>query len=649
MNPVRIEIGEGDRIHIRSEFADKDKIKAMKGTRWSPDAKIWHGPLSMDLCRSLRRAFGERLQIGPELTTWARGQVAKEKRVAELGRAYDAELTLLPKVAPKLAERVAARTYQRSGAAFVAETRAALVADEVGLGKTTIALAGIVEAGNWEGQHLVVANKGPAMETAWHDEAVAFAGMDAYFMPDGKAKREALLRDFWKSEAPSKMLIVNKEMLRIKLTEWCAKCEAWFRDLEDERLANHYDAEHKTSKRIEKCEWPELFEIPWRSVTIDETHKTLSTGNKSATRKSQMAEGLTRLSYAPDAIRIGVTGTPFRGRERNLWGILNWLDPKRYSGFWGWAEQYLEVHDNGYGKEVHGLREDAREDFERMLNVHVLRRTRKEVRKDLPDRDRPQHWVSMSGEHARQYQEFALEGAARLENGSVESLGVLAELTRLRQFSYGAWKLETRKRFDKKLNKEVSYTKMVPTADSPKLRLVLEMLEDRGVTGDPKTEWRQEGGYKFIIASQFTEIVDSVEEELEKLGIATLKITGAVTGAKRTKAVRSFQEDPDGPRVLCMNMQAGGESITLDKYCDETFILDETFISDDSEQLEGRTDNRSVKVGEGRQRLFHYIRTKDTVEESIADLNMSQDEMQKKLLDSRRGIESAIRLVKRDG
>jgi SNF2 family DNA or RNA helicase len=118
-------------------------------------------------------------------------------------------------------------------------------------------------------------------------------------------------------------------------------------------------------------------------------------------------------------------------------------------------------------------------------------------------------------------------------------------------------------------------------------------------------------------------------------------ITGRVTGKKRASAVESFSS-PDGPRLLLINTTAGGTSLTLDAYCDEMFVLDETWIRDDQDQLEKRIDNRGQ---EARPRYAHYIRTVGTVEEGIALTNDEQWEMQSRILDRRRGVEVALSLL----
>jgi SNF2 family DNA or RNA helicase len=185
-----------------------------------------------------------------------------------------------------------------------------------------------------------------------------------------------------------------------------------------------------------------------------------------------------------------------------------------------------------------------------------------------------------------------------------------------------------------------------PTTDSPKIEWLLQALAERGVTGDPKTEFLPEEGlgYKYVIASQWEMILEAVNQALGLAGIKTLKVSGSVTGKKRDATVARFQSDDKEYRVLLINTKAGGVSIDLDAWCDEMFVLDETWISDDQVQLEGRIDNRTGRVS---PRTFYYLRTEGTVEEEIAEGNLSQDEMQKALLDSRRGVEVASRIIRK--
>lgn len=619
---------KGPRIGLMSPWFPgvADMCKSVPGHSWDAKRKFWTYPLTLQTCRNLRRAFTDMLVIGSELRQWAADEVRREEEMEALGSAKDAELRFIPEIAPRLAAAMDNRPFQKVGARFIAEGREVLIADEPTLGKTIQCFGGLMEAGVWHGWHLVAAPKS-SLETVWHDEVYKWTDDgQAFFMPDGKAARVKVIDDFMASDAPAKFLIINPEMLQIKLQERCKKCDIWI-DRDTDMPMDHYLERHNTSKEIRKCDWPILFEQEWNSIIVDEAHKYLL-GIAGANRKTQVGEGFTRLRVIENGCRIGSTGTPMKGKAVNFWKVFHWLRPKEYPSLWQFAESFLEITDNGFGKSIGDIRETREQDLYKSISGIMLRRTKLEVQPDLPENSYQDHWVSMLPKQEKQYNGILDEGEAKFGDTVVTTTGVLAEFTRLKQIAFGEWK--------------TSGNKFVPVA-SPKLNLLIEMLEERGVTGDPRTDWKGDGGFKYIVASQFTQVIDFVVEQLESRGIDCLKITGAVTGKKRTQAQQEFQSK-DGARVLALNTIAGGAALTLDAWCDEMFILDETWVRDEQIQLEGRINNRDVEKRVA-VRTFHYIRTKDSIEEEIADSGMTQDEFQKALLDRRRGVELRQRIL----
>lgn len=621
---------EGNRIVLRSEWFPgvAAMCKEVPGASWNKNQKRWSYPLTVASCRSLRRVFTDQLKIGGELSAWAREAIAQEESLRALGKLRDTELRVVPTTHPKMAEAMSRRTYQRVAARFIAEARKVLIADEPAMGKSLECLAGIVEAGIWQGDHLITAPKS-ALETTWADEIHKWTGdAEAFFMPDGRTKRMQVIQDFMRSQAPARFLIVNPEMLQIKLENWCHQCQLW--ESADLPLDHHME-NHPLSIRIKKQDWPILHETIWNSVIVDESHKyLLGIRGSGPFKKTQVGEGYTALQLNTGGVRIAATGSPLKGKAKNFWPTFHWLRPEQYGSFWQWAETYLEIGDNGFGKTIGDVPAWKEEDLYKSLDALMLRRTRRECQAELPPKDYQNHWVSMSEAQARQYRSMEEQGEALMGTEHVQAIGVLAEFTRLKQLAFGTWVMGA--------------DKTVEPATSPKLEWLLHALEERGVTGDPKVDF---GESKYVVASQFTKIVDFIESELNQRGIATLKISGAVTSKRRSEVQRDFQS-AGGARVLIINVQAGGVSITLDRYCDEMFIMDETWVRDEMIQLEGRIDNRNAEERIA-VRTYHYIRTKDTVEQDIAESGLSQDEVQSALLDTRRGVEFAKRLLSGEG
>lgn len=610
-----------------------DECKQVVGWRWSPTMKAWTYPLSMDTLRSLRVAFGKELNPDAELIEWARAEVRREKRAKAYATHHDATLTIVPTVAPILAEAMASRTYQRSGAKFSKVAGNVCIADEPGLGKTAQALAAIIESGKWEGMHLITCPK-TAIFSTWVRQIELWTGAVAYGMPEGATNRSKTLAAFLADRATTKFLVVNPAMLRRLYGHHCRKCDVWAEDVKSKKA--EWPKEHflerghpvKGTRKVRKQDWPELFDVEWSTITVDESHELFAAYTPSNT--TQATQGL--LDIRNDAKLTALTGTPLRGQEKNIWGTLDWLGANT-GGHWGFIDRYFEQSKGFFGVTVHGLDPAEAEAFGKLVDRYVLRRTRAEARPDLPLGQRVDITLPLEGKHREQYQDFEEEGETSILNGTLSGQGLLSELTRLKQLAYGQWRWEG--------------AKLMPSDNSPVLDWLVEFLAARGITGKKASSWMPEPGtaYKYVIGSQFTEVLEAVERDLNKRGIRTLKITGEVTGRKRTDAVARFQSKDEDIRVMLIQTQTGGVAIDLDAWCDEMVILDETWVADDQVQLEGRINNRSGRVS---PRMWYYVRVSETIQQRIAEGNWAQHNLQHELLDKRRGVKTALHLIRGD-
>jgi SNF2 family DNA or RNA helicase len=605
----------------------------------------------MNTLRELREVFGDLLEVDPELWEWAKVAKKKERTLRNLSRRSDAKLSRLPAVSRKLSRAMGDRTYQRVGARFVAAADSVLIADEPGLGKTVTSLAGLVESGLWSGSHLIVCPKS-SIETVWARQIALWFGDKAVVVtaPEGAKKREKAIDDFFDlpDDGRPRFFVVNPAMLRRAYGQYCPKCSMWKEDVGKKKVSKkvivngkpilektvlmwplaHAVEGHNLRRTIRVEDWPRVIDAEWTSVIVDEAHSIFTTYRPK--HIPQNTQGILDLKTSK---KIALTGTPLRGREQNLWGLLDWFEVKM-GGYHAFVDSYFEVIETHFGKQVGGLRKEKREAFYSLIDSSVLRRTRLEVRGDLPPGRRIDVEVTMSEKHARQYQAFVEMGEVEIESGSISGHGLLSELTRLKQMAYGVWD-------------DPGTGRLVATDDSPKAEFVLEWLAERGVTGAKSTTWLPEEGsaYKYVIGSQLTEVLNAIERALTKAGIETMRIDGSVSGANRKKYQDSFQADTreSAPRVMLIQTQTGGVAIELDSWCDEMIILDETFVADDQVQLEGRTDNRSGRIA---PRSWTYVRTAGTIEEKIAEGNYTQHDVQHKLLDGRRGVNLALHLMK---
>lgn len=598
---VRIERSEGrNRIEVRFPFdrSDVAAIKRVTGARWSAADKMWTVPCTLRVCHELRREFGRRLSIGSRLGEWARASADLEQRMWEASKASDAELLNVP---AELSSRL--RPYQRAGVSFIARSNAPLIADQMGLGKTIQLLASLMESGMIEGSHLIVAPKTAVETGVWSGDISKFGIPGEVYEPTGgRATRERTIRSFLESDAKTKFIVVNPAMVRLK-TE----------NVYNDNGLPIRQSDGKLKKRSFMF-YPELGSVQWTTVTVDECHRD-GTRNPS----TQVAKGLGRLKSQK---RHAVSGTPITNRPIDLWGTLNFLDPDVFGSKWAWADQWLVITDNGYGKDIGNIKPGLEEELFRSLSPYLLRRKKTEVAEDMPEKEHIDVWCDMEPSQKKVYMQFARDAEIKMSDMTLSATNILSELTRLKQFAGAPQSISQDDEGNMRLQPDF--------ASGGKRQHVEEIMEELGVI-----EWQGgkvrpcDGEEKLVIFSQFTSLVEGVVGWLGSLGVETVSITGKTSGPNRKAAVEAIQHGT--ARVIVMNTQAGGTAITLDRASTVVF-LDETWSPADQEQAE----DRCHRISRPQSVTVYTLRSKGTVEETIMARLEGKRSVHKMILDDRR-------------
>lgn len=605
---------DGKRIEVRFPYS-QIRVAAIKrvkcGARFNRGESIdadgatvsdphWRVPLELTSARLLREAFGEELELGPKLMKWGREQVAHEQEMQSLADADDAELVNLPRTNPKLAEFL--RPYQRADAAMMARANV-INANQPGLGKTVASIASVFERGNHNGCHLIIAPK-TSLETVWQYELERFTD-DPVLVLSGDDDKQTRI-----------------ELMELAL-EWAEDGTPFWFVMNPAFLALDKDRDEKgrvimiskNGKLVPQRSprYRVFFDIKWNTIMFDEYHKMGLSNNS-----TQMFEAANSLQIKPDGQKVLISGTPMGGKPIKLWGGLHFLHPEKFASKWRFADNWLTVED-GYGghKKIEGIRDERRDEFWRMLQPYMVRRTKAEVLKELPPKQYVDVWCDMTPKQKSQYDAMAADAEVRIDEEHLSATGVLAEYTRLKQFA------DAHCRATKFADGSIM---VVPTANSGKLPHVMEILSDRGITPHGEDD---EGDEQVVIGSQFSAVIEMLAEYFDSKGIAYGKISGKVSGPRRKQMVDDFQAGRT--RVMLIVTTAGGVSITLDR-ASTMIIMDETWVPDDQEQLEDRI-HRGSRI---HQVTIYYLRSKNTIEEHIQKVVMDKQNVNRDILDLRR-------------
>lgn len=228
--------------------------------------------------------------------------------------------------------------------------------------------------------------------------------------------------------------------------------------------------------------------------------------------------------------RIALTGTPIENRLSELWSIFDYLMP----GMLGPYKRFRERYEAPIiaGDEEVSARLSAK------VGPFILRRLKKDVLADLPDKLETSVRVKLEGEQLKLYTAHEARLRHALAEGDDDSIregkiAVLAELTRLRQLC-----CDPRLLYDN------------AKKHGAKLGAIVELVQAA-----------QDSGNKVLIFSQFVSFLGLIGDELAARGWAYHVITGSTPKKKRLELVDRFNSD-DVP-VFLISLKAGGTGLNL--------------------------------------------------------------------------------------
>lgn len=652
-----------DRIAIDGPFKTDvlERLSKLPGASINQQKTRVTFPLGYRLAHNLRDAFGKKVTFGPALCDYLWEEHDKRGELKDIANGFYGYPKQLELAAPLTYDRLVGRYWQPRGVAWMMRARRGCLADTPGLGKTLQAIATLIESG-LHGPVLVLAPSTSIMNV-WVPELTQWAPYDAVYPITG-ARELQRQRVYYEDEIDLETgeLVSVRKVERYKVPgprslafeEFLTGCERE-PDRRHWAICNYEMLRTEYGKGAVERSWPQLFMLDWTAVIADESQKFLITRTSKRAEQSLQRSGAGELTVRADGFKLALSGTPFRGKSQNYWGTLNWLYPGEYTSYWAWIKCYYRTLSDGMTTLVEELDNNKLDIYTEDLDATMLRRTDTEVAPDRPPRVYPGEpleagdpnsphavWIDMDGKQATAYAQMKKDALAALDSGMIIANGVLAEITRLRQFaaSYGRLdKIWTKKRGGSDLILDDTF---YPTMPSNKYEHLVQWLEERGIS-HPDYAY---GTDKVVIASQFTKLLKLYAGALRASGIDCALIIGG-QARENDRIIPRFQDADDPLRVVLLNTWTGGQSITLD-IANDMWIGDDTRIDDDREQLERRIDRPAGKAQKtGAQ--FYHVRTRGTIEEAIAAANLGQRDLQDYLLDGRRGVEFARDLIAYSG
>jgi SNF2 family DNA or RNA helicase len=307
--------------------------------------------------------------------------------------------------------------------------------------------------------------------------------------------------------------------------------------------------------------------------------------------------------------RIALTGTPIENTLLDIWSQMNFLNPGLLGSYTYFEKQFIRPIEKGANPQ-------KTEELRKLIDPFVLRRTKKQVMKELPPKIEKVHFCEMSAEQSELYETVKNQYRNEILNHVTElgisksRLKIFNGLMHLRQIA---------------LNpslKDVNYD-----GGSGKDDEIMRMLL-RAVAN----------GHKVLFFSQFVGYLKVFEEMFEQQGVEYCYLDGSMDEKERQVQIDLFQND-DKKRVFLLSLRAGNSGLNLTA-ADYVFLADPWWNPFTMKQAE----DRAHRIGQDKPVFSYKFITKDTIEEKILALQAKKAALAESVIPDEDSILSSLNL-----
>jgi non-specific serine/threonine protein kinase len=319
-----------------------------------------------------------------------------------------------------------------------------------------------------------------------------------------------------------------------------------------------------------------LVEIDFDYVVLDESQAI-----KNPASKVTKAASLLKAKH-----RLCMSGTPLQNNTFDIYAQMNFLNPGML-GSMEFFRQEFAIPIDKFGEQ------DRKDHLRKILFPFILRRTKEQVAKDLPEKTETILWCEMEDEQRKIYDAYRNDFRDKIL-GTIESQGVQkSQLTILQ----GLMKLRQ-------------------ICDSPAILNEQDKFENHSIKleelGREITE--NISNHKALVFSQFLGMLALIRQKLKDLDVDYEYFDGSTSAIDREKAIQRFQND-ENCRVFLISLKAGGVGLNLTA-ADYVYIVDPWW----NPAVEQQAIDRTHRIGQTKNIFAYRMICKDTIEDKILQL-----------------------------
>lgn len=342
---------------------------------------------------------------------------------------------------------------------------------------------------------------------------------------------------------------------------------------------------------------PVLSKIRWIHMIIDEGHRMKNASSKLSATLTQ---------YYQTRYRLILTGTPLQNNLPELWALLNFVLPTIFKSVKSFDEWFNTPFANTGGQDKMELTEEEQilviRRLHKVLRPFLLRRLKKDVEKDLPDKTEKVIKCKFSSLQARLYKQMVTHNKLVVSDGKGGKTGarglsnMIMQLRKLCNHPFVFPEVENQ------MN-PLSISNDLLWRTAGKFELLDRVL--------PKY---QKTGHRVLMFFQMTAIMDIMEDYLRYRNINFLRLDGTTKSDDRSDLLREFNA-PDSPYFMfLLSTRAGGLGLNL-QTADTVIIYD----SDWNPHQDLQAQDRAHRIGQKNEVRILRLISSNSVEEKILE------------------------------
>lgn len=297
--------------------------------------------------------------------------------------------------------------------------------------------------------------------------------------------------------------------------------------------------------------------------------------------------------------KFALTGTPIENNLLELWSIFDFVMP----GYLYTKDKFEKIFVND-DKNIEALKN--------MIKPFILRRRKKDVIDELPDKIEQKFYVELDKEHKKVYKAFvSLLKRQIVENGA-DNMTLFANLTKLRMLS---------------ISPEVVVKNY--RGKNSKLEMLVKIIQSSK-------------NRKILVFSQFTKILGVISDRLKKENISFSYLDGKTDAKRRLELVEDFNED-ESKKVFLISLKAGGTGLNLTS-ASMVIHFDPWF----NPAVEDQASDRAHRIGQKNIVDVIKLISKGTVEEKVVAIKEYKKELADDVINTNLENNESIKKLSRE-